>query len=477
MGKSKRFSIILLMTFLMVLTFSYECTAYQNVQKKITITSIDNVGANIIAGESYSVPSTVLARYSNGSTKNVKVSWENKKLDTSAEGTYKINGVVAGYNKKVVFILVVNKKIDIIKDIPDISINVNQYTSVVYTPSVITAIMEDGTKKSVPIVWENYNIDTSKVGNNVIYGTVQNYNKKVKYTVIIDSYESDYKFQKLDNNDNYILLSNKTDSSASETNFTQNDLIYLSWEIINTGTGDSSIFPELNIMLDNNKIDMYNYQTISDVKSTLFKNIPLGKLKTGKHRLTISINPDHSIPELNYNDNSTDIEFTVSMDTELSNDYYIDTTGGYQFKLPNLWGAKMEDTKPDGCISLIDYKVENNDYDFMVLGVYNTNVQQLTDAIATNLSGIIIKNMLTTATKFQEDSRKKISLNGNDAYDLTFSGEIKDQNDITVPLTEHVYAIIHNNRLFLAYAFVSGEMQNEYIDLLSKSIQTLIVTN
>ncbi|AKN32152.1 hypothetical protein Ccar_15305 [Clostridium carboxidivorans P7] len=72
-----------------------------------TIASISNTTAITGQGSNYSLPSTVQAIMSDGSIKNVTVTWD-KQADTSQSGTFIFNGTVYGYKGNVVLILAVN---------------------------------------------------------------------------------------------------------------------------------------------------------------------------------------------------------------------------------------------------------------------------------------------------------------------------------------------------------------------------------
>lgn len=78
--------------------------------KDATITSIQDISANISIGGEYALPTNVQATMSNGSTKTVGVVWDSNSVDSSKEGTYTYKGTVAGYNKQVILTLLVAAK-------------------------------------------------------------------------------------------------------------------------------------------------------------------------------------------------------------------------------------------------------------------------------------------------------------------------------------------------------------------------------
>lgn len=72
------------------------------------IISIDDINITLNQNDSYSLPKTVKAKISDGSSKDVSVTWD-KKVDTSKSGTTYYYGTVQGYSKKVNLILTVNE--------------------------------------------------------------------------------------------------------------------------------------------------------------------------------------------------------------------------------------------------------------------------------------------------------------------------------------------------------------------------------
>lgn len=69
--------------------------------KSNTITSIADLGFNVLQGESFTLPLSVTANMSDGTTKKVNVIWKDKTVNTTELGLYCYKGNVAGYNKEV----------------------------------------------------------------------------------------------------------------------------------------------------------------------------------------------------------------------------------------------------------------------------------------------------------------------------------------------------------------------------------------
>lgn len=76
----------------------------------VTITGIDDINVSINKGDSYKLPDQVTANMSDGSKKQVSVTWD-KAFDSSlAAGTYTYEGSVSGYDKKVNLKLTINSQ-------------------------------------------------------------------------------------------------------------------------------------------------------------------------------------------------------------------------------------------------------------------------------------------------------------------------------------------------------------------------------
>jgi Leucine-rich repeat (LRR) protein len=72
-----------------------------------TISKMDNITATVAQNGFYTLPTTVSAIMSDGSTQRVSVTWD-KQADTSQAGTFTYTGTVSGYSGNVVATLTVN---------------------------------------------------------------------------------------------------------------------------------------------------------------------------------------------------------------------------------------------------------------------------------------------------------------------------------------------------------------------------------
>jgi len=127
---------------------------------------------------------------------NQSVTW---KSNNTKIASVDLDGVITGIKngKTIITVTTVDSKktakctvtvktspIPKISSISDITQTINQNDD--YTlPSTIEAVLSDDSKKQLPIVWNPKNVDTSKSGTFIFYGSVQGYNKSIKLTLNI----------------------------------------------------------------------------------------------------------------------------------------------------------------------------------------------------------------------------------------------------------------------------------------------------
>jgi GH35 family endo-1,4-beta-xylanase/regulation of enolase protein 1 (concanavalin A-like superfamily) len=154
--------------------------------KPASITNINDIIASVTEGDSYTLPSKVNAIYSDGTKKDVAVTWNPSSVDTSKPGTYTFKGSVEGYAKEIVLTLTVNAKSVIITNIENVVASVEQGQA--YTlPSTVNAIYSDGTKKDVAVTWNPSSVDTSKAGTYTFKGNVEGYDKEITLTLTVSA--------------------------------------------------------------------------------------------------------------------------------------------------------------------------------------------------------------------------------------------------------------------------------------------------
>lgn len=76
-------------------------------QAPVVIESIDNLAKTVDIGSDFTLPATVIANMSDGSTQEVAITW-NKAASTATKGIYTFNGTVEGYNGTVTYTLTVH---------------------------------------------------------------------------------------------------------------------------------------------------------------------------------------------------------------------------------------------------------------------------------------------------------------------------------------------------------------------------------
>ncbi|ADL52313.1 cellulase family glycosylhydrolase [Clostridium cellulovorans] len=142
---------------------------------------IENISTSVIEGQTYTLPSTVSASYSDGSKKDLAVSWTSSSVDTSKVGIYAFEGNVEGFDRSVLLTLTVKPSITSIEDITS-SVPVGY----AYTlPTTVSAVYSDGSKKEVSVAWTPSTVDTSKVGTYTFKGSVLGFSKQVSLTLTV----------------------------------------------------------------------------------------------------------------------------------------------------------------------------------------------------------------------------------------------------------------------------------------------------
>lgn len=146
------------------------------------IKSIDNIKVTINQNDSYKLPQTVKAYMQNNSNRELPVTWSEHSIDTSICKTYRLIGSVNGYSPNVILDITVRSYI---KNVENKDVRVEQYSNY-KLPTKVEVILSDNTKEERNIIWDK-KLDTSIEGVFTFDGTVENYLKKVKYTINIET--------------------------------------------------------------------------------------------------------------------------------------------------------------------------------------------------------------------------------------------------------------------------------------------------
>lgn len=128
----------------------------------------------VILGNKVVLPEVVQATFLNGTTKDVKVSWNTEKLDETKLGEYKLTGTVEGTEDTV------NVTVRIVGDyIVSVS---ESYSEVEYLnknyklPETVVATYASGATKSVQVTWNTADIDVASLGSTfTVEGTVEDF--------------------------------------------------------------------------------------------------------------------------------------------------------------------------------------------------------------------------------------------------------------------------------------------------------------
>ena len=132
----------------------------------VRIKKIYNIQATVNVNQQYSLPKTVKAVMSNGTTKKVTINWGRKTLKYTKVGTYKIKGTVKNYKAKVSFtIKVVKPQIVIVTPTPEPT--VEPTPTATPTPTLTPTPVQTGDSKLIHTVKTAADFE-----NNLYYGLV-----------------------------------------------------------------------------------------------------------------------------------------------------------------------------------------------------------------------------------------------------------------------------------------------------------------
>ncbi|NLZ89229.1 MAG: hypothetical protein GX916_06980, partial [Clostridiales bacterium] len=149
-----------------------------------SISSIANIECTINVGEPYSLPIQVTATMSDGSMRQVPVTWDPSTASTAAAGSFTFVGKVEGYAPEVQLILTVvapPPHISLISNI-EVEKNVGESYSL---PAQVEATMSDGSKRQVPVTWDPSTASTAAAGNFTFIGNVEGYAPEVQLTLTV----------------------------------------------------------------------------------------------------------------------------------------------------------------------------------------------------------------------------------------------------------------------------------------------------
>lgn len=165
-----------------------------------TIKTINNIKVTVPTKSSYTLPSTVTAIMTDGTTQNVAVTWGNE--TKYATGVYTYDGTVSGYSGKVSLMLIVTGEGGVDPNDPNYpdnpdnpnTINLGELAAIMQNEAYPTTVKDPATGKQVAVTWTdavsidstfenptNY-IDDCRIAKFTLNGVISA-NRKVKATI------------------------------------------------------------------------------------------------------------------------------------------------------------------------------------------------------------------------------------------------------------------------------------------------------
>lgn len=165
-----------------------------NINLKITVVGIDHlkepvreVKVSKNTGEYYIPSNTVLAIMKNGAESYVPIDWDTPKISTDEAGTFTLNGTVKNSSEKVKLNLTIIE----IAEIINTSFSKTTVKGVnAIIPSTANVIMSDGSQSYRDITWTPSTIDVNKVGEQVLEGTIKDFDEKLQFTLTVLDYSN-----------------------------------------------------------------------------------------------------------------------------------------------------------------------------------------------------------------------------------------------------------------------------------------------
>ena len=139
----------------------YLADKFTPVPPVISIYSLQSLSDTILKGQSYTMPTTVTAYYTDGHSGQVHVDWSPSAVDVNLPGRQEFEGTVAGTEKKAsLTVTVVDATI---VSLEDITVTVEQYSDY-DMPSTVLAHLSNGSTMNVAVTWNPGSISTDTLG-------------------------------------------------------------------------------------------------------------------------------------------------------------------------------------------------------------------------------------------------------------------------------------------------------------------------
>lgn len=152
-------------------------------QIPLDIGYVQNFTDVVWQNQKYTPRPTVIVTASDGSIKEVPVSWNLSKISTTKPGLYTLYGKVNGTETTIATTIVVRPLPTKVEDVSAETEIGKEYSM----PETVNAQMSDGTFEKVPVTWDYGNQEKNTPGIYTFYGTVEKYSKKVKLTLVVRS--------------------------------------------------------------------------------------------------------------------------------------------------------------------------------------------------------------------------------------------------------------------------------------------------
>jgi tetratricopeptide (TPR) repeat protein len=234
----------------------------------IAIASIENINSSIKQNDKYSLPLKVTAKMTDGSTRDVDVTWSPSGVDTSKAGSYSYQGTVSGYNNKIKLTL----NIKSLQNDDNYTEGINLSTEEI---SKIRAFINT-------FIWRRmFTIDINNISDSelVNFGIWQNYHDNSKALKVQgdDCYlDKSYVIEtvkKYFNKDIKVLASEYYKFDGKGYTFTPADgeMVYsvAEFKVIDIGSGQYQVIGKLDFEMDDTKgtftavIKKYNYKNVN----------------------------------------------------------------------------------------------------------------------------------------------------------------------------------------------------------------------
>ncbi|WML35451.1 cell wall-binding repeat-containing protein [Clostridium sp. OS1-26] len=247
---------------------------------------IGDIASTADSRSSFSLPETVTAQMSDGTTNKVPVTWDYGTQDIKTPGVYNFTGTVDHYSKKVKLTLTVNVKTEI-SSINNIKLRLNDLNSFYSSPyyTQVPANMTDGSTSLVYINWDMSSL-VDYPGYSGVYkvsGKVSGYSSNITAILVTGNAQDPTPSDPF--SPSTPSSSGGATVSLPEINIMEGDKYTLPAKVKNPATGKDESVTWTTKYIDTNVIDTGNIET-SRVEAISFE----GKSKDSNMTATVVVN-------------------------------------------------------------------------------------------------------------------------------------------------------------------------------------------